>query len=224
MFKSSTIALSLAAATASAQPLVYEFEGIINDAQNLTFAVFNGNLLSQNPQAGDLPLPFTGTFTLDTLNGFAQLQISGSFNSPTRAYTFDVVTPNVIDGLDILDLNGPVSFSDAFADFDFELAFTSRSGVGSFSLTLPGVVPTKAPQDIVVNASITDVTIVSSATPEPCNAADIADPLNSLDFADINAFASAFLSGGETADLNADNNFDFLDVQAFVGAFLAGCP
>ena len=58
----------------------------------------------------------------------------------------------------------------------------------------------------------------------PCNPADLAPDFGSLDFADINAFVSAFLAGDAAADLNDDTSFDFLDINAFVAAFLTGCP
>ena len=158
-------AIAALAATASAQPIVYGLSGIITDADNLTFAVINGNLLSQNPQPSDLPLPFTGTLTIDTGGGFAQLQLEGSFTSPTRSYTFDVATPNIIDGLDILALDGPVSFSDTFDGFEFDLALSASTGVGSFSLVDIAAVPTSPPQDVAVAATITGVELLQVPTP-----------------------------------------------------------
>ena len=57
-----------------------------------------------------------------------------------------------------------------------------------------------------------------------CNVADIAEPFNSLDFNDINAFVTAFLGMDALADLNNDMMFDFNDINAFVTDFLSGCP
>lgn len=159
----------IAAATAATSPsvaqIVYELSGIITAAENLTFAVVNGRLLSQNPQPGDLPLAFNGVFTIDTASSFAQLEINGSFSSATRAFTFDVVTPNVITGLDVLDLQGPVSFSDRFDAFDFDITFSSRTGFGEFVFVNPGVVSSSPAQDVVLRATITDVTRIAVPAP-----------------------------------------------------------
>jgi hypothetical protein len=57
-----------------------------------------------------------------------------------------------------------------------------------------------------------------------CNAADLADPRNLLDLADITAFVTAFGDQLEAGDLNADGVFDLADVVIFVTAFNAGCP
>lgn len=158
-------AIAALAGTASAQPIVYGLSGIITDADNLTFSVFNGSLLNQNPQPSDLPLPFTGTLTIDTSNSFAQLRIAGSFTSPTRSYVFDVETPSIIGGLELLDLGGPVSFGDAFSGFDFDLALSANTGFGAFSFVDPGAVPSVPPQDIVVDATITGVEVLQVPTP-----------------------------------------------------------
>ena len=45
-----------------------------------------------------------------------------------------------------------------------------------------------------------------------------------LDFFDISAFLSAFVSQNPIADFTGDGIFDFFDVSAFLGAFGAGCP
>ncbi|MEM1423028.1 MAG: hypothetical protein AAGH64_03395 [Planctomycetota bacterium] len=149
----------------SAQPIVYGLTGLITDAENLAFSVINGNPLSQNPQPGDLPLPFTGTLTIDTASGSAQLQFGGAFTSPTRSYVFDVTTPNIIGGLDTPAFGTPIVFSDAFDAFDFELAFPQGTGPGSFTFLDPGAVPTSPPQDVSVEASITGVEVLQVPTP-----------------------------------------------------------
>ena len=58
----------------------------------------------------------------------------------------------------------------------------------------------------------------------PCNPADLAEPFDSLDFNDIEAFVVSFLGGSLTADLSGDGALDFEDIEAFVELFLGGCP
>ncbi len=74
-------------------------------------------------------------------------------------------------------------------------------------------------------------TIVSNAAtltvgaPAGCNAADLAEPFDTLDFSDVIAFLSGFAAMEPTADLAAPQGvFDFSDVVAFLSAFGAGCP
>ncbi len=60
---------------------------------------------------------------------------------------------------------------------------------------------------------------------EGCNAADLAEPFDSLDFSDIIAFLTAFSTCEPEADLAAPfGSCDFSDVIEFLGAFGAGCP
>ena len=64
-----------------------------------------------------------------------------------------------------------------------------------------------------------------SAGTGPCNAADLALPLGTLDFSDVLAFLTAFGVMDPAADLAAPTGtFDFTDVIAFLSAFGAGCP
>lgn len=59
----------------------------------------------------------------------------------------------------------------------------------------------------------------------PCNEADLAEPIGSLDFSDVVAFLSAFGAMDPAADLAPPfGSFDFSDVAAFLSAFGAGCP
>jgi hypothetical protein len=69
----------------------------------------------------------------------------------------------------------------------------------------------------------THVVITDGCTTE-CNPADLAQPLGTLDLADINAFTAGFTAMDAIADLNADGLFDLADITAFVASFLAGCP
>lgn len=58
-----------------------------------------------------------------------------------------------------------------------------------------------------------------------CNPADLAEPFDVLDLADVQAFVSAFTTGDLAADLAAPVGvLDLADLQAFVVAFTGGCP
>ncbi len=58
-----------------------------------------------------------------------------------------------------------------------------------------------------------------------CNAADMAEPLGGLTFADITAFLGAYNGQDSTADLAEPfGSFTFADITAFLAAFNAGCP
>jgi hypothetical protein len=59
----------------------------------------------------------------------------------------------------------------------------------------------------------------------PCNVADIAPPIGSLDFSDVVAFLAAFSAMEPHADLALPlGTFDFSDVSRFLSAYGAGCP
>ncbi len=70
---------------------------------------------------------------------------------------------------------------------------------------------------------ISSVTLIPSAG--ACNAADLDEPLGTLDFSDVTAFLAAFGAMEPQADLSFPAGvFDFSDVVAFLEAFAAGCP
>lgn len=58
----------------------------------------------------------------------------------------------------------------------------------------------------------------------PCSVADIAEPFETLDLSDVQAFLIGFGGMLPEADLNGDSRYDLQDVQAFLIAFGAGCP
>lgn len=61
--------------------------------------------------------------------------------------------------------------------------------------------------------------------PSPCNIADLAEPFNTLDLADIVTFITAFQSLDPSVDFAEPiGTFDLADIVAFVTAFGAGCP
>jgi hypothetical protein len=57
-----------------------------------------------------------------------------------------------------------------------------------------------------------------------CNAADLAEPFDLLDLADLNTFVAGFVDQDPIADLTGDTFFDLHDINTFVTAFLSGCP
>lgn len=65
------------------------------------------------------------------------------------------------------------------------------------------------------------LTLLSEAS---CNPADIAQPFEVLDLADISAFVTAFTNQQPTADIDENQVFDLADIAAFVTSFTAGCP
>ncbi|MBZ0170847.1 MAG: hypothetical protein K8E66_00555, partial [Phycisphaerales bacterium] len=61
-----------------------------------------------------------------------------------------------------------------------------------------------------------------TATAGECPA-DLAQPFEVLDLADINAFVAGFLAQDAIADVNDDGLFDLEDISLFIESFLAGC-
>lgn len=155
---------------AAGQQYRWEVSGSLTDAENLAFAVRNRVLENSSPEPGDLPLPFTGVFELNTGQQTASFTFEGGFTSPTRSYTFDVPVGGLFDGFRILDLNnGRLQIDDAFADFDFSLTIAG-SGFGSFSWSDPGAVPSSPPADRSAEGTITDSTFTIVVIPEPASA------------------------------------------------------
>jgi hypothetical protein len=64
----------------------------------------------------------------------------------------------------------------------------------------------------------------SCGGPAGCNDADLAEPYNLLDLADINAFVSGFIGQNPISDIDNNGLFDLTDINLFVTAFLGGCP
>ncbi|MEZ6242915.1 MAG: M12 family metallo-peptidase [Phycisphaerales bacterium] len=61
--------------------------------------------------------------------------------------------------------------------------------------------------------------------PTGCNAADLAEPFDVLDFSDVVSYLTAFATCEAEADLAAPfGSCDFSDVVAFLSAFGGGCP
>ncbi len=85
------------------------------------------------------------------------------------------------------------------------------------------IIPGLATLDVVGTVSF----VASGPAPQPsgCNAADLAEPFDQLDFSDVVAFLTAFGTMGPDADIAAPiGQWDFSDVVAFLQAFGVGCP
>ena len=68
-------------------------------------------------------------------------------------------------------------------------------------------------------------TVTPPTTNAGCGPADVAEPFDILDLADIQGFIAAFTTQGDAADLAEPTGvFDLADLQAFIAAFVAGCP
>jgi len=81
------------------------------------------------------------------------------------------------------------------------------------------------PNNSRLEAAIDQFQIFEAICDVSCNVADLAEPYNALDFADVIAFLVAFGAGDPAADLALPfGEFDFNDVVAFLTAFGAGCP
>jgi hypothetical protein len=69
-----------------------------------------------------------------------------------------------------------------------------------------------------------DLCYVQGDLPAGCNAADIAEPFDILDLADITAFIAAFTTMSPAADLDENGIYDLTDISLFITAFTGGCP
>ncbi|MEN1678559.1 MAG: hypothetical protein AAGJ46_03130 [Planctomycetota bacterium] len=165
-------AMVLGSAAASHAFQVYTLSGQITDAEALTFAVINGNLLASNPEPGDLPLSYTGTLELptgDAGSSTATLRFSGSFTSPTRSYVFDVAEVDL--PVEVLQNDAQtLSIVDSFLDFDdrsIDLMLDKTTGIGTWSWRDGSGVPTSPVMPRSAEASIASFSFI----PEPCGLA-----------------------------------------------------
>ena len=170
------LALGVFAAASRARAIeIYGFTGELSDAENLTFAVINGNLVSSNPEPGDLPLDYTATLTIDDVAMSAVFEFEGSFSSPTRSYTWDIEVGDLFPGITVDDAT-TLQIDDVFTDFDFSLLLDKTTGTGSWSWLDEGSVPSDPPADRSADGSIETTTFV----PEPATALLLAAGLAGL--------------------------------------------
>lgn len=214
----SICSLALWASAANAAPKIYALDGSLGNAQGLTFAVFNGNLVSANPQPNDLPLNIGGRLVVDDELGTASFEFFGGFFSPNRSYTFDPFIDNLGPGLVTLN-DDQVVIEDVFANFDFSLDIDLQTGTGTFAWVQPGGIPSNPPQDRFAFGSLTvnSILVVGDAN---CDGA-----VNGNDIADLTfelTGAGSFGNGcpDELLDINGDGVLNALDIPAFVDLLL----
>ncbi len=111
----------------------------------------------------------------------------------------------------------------------FEAEFAISDFVSTTSQVRLRFIAEDAGSGSVIEAAVDAISVGGLSCTDPvnegCNAADLAEPFNVLDFSDVIAFLAAFGAMDPAADLAAPfGTFDFSDVVAFLGAFGAGCP
>ncbi len=147
-----------------------------------------------DPDPTEITLPIAGTLTLNP-DGSATTTLSIDLDEFSE--TIDTST---LPALPEIPFELP-TLSEETAGVLLNLALTSLAAEGSGTLTL-----------------------VANAAAAGCNPADIAEPYNVLDLADLTAFITAFTTQGNAADLDGNGLFDLADIQLYVAAFTAGCP
>ncbi|MEM9166562.1 MAG: hypothetical protein AAGB48_06000 [Planctomycetota bacterium] len=106
-----------------------EWTGTLNEGNNLAFAVINGDVRFTAPETRDLPLLVSGTLVANGPD--PSFELSGSFASPTRAYTFDVFVDGFGDSLTVTE--STIVVSEATDSLAFDLVIDRITGTGSFS-------------------------------------------------------------------------------------------
>ena len=126
------------------------------------------------------------------------------------------------DGNDLIKL---VEY-DQVVDTDLgPIALGFDFGPGTGKQTLSGVIDINDNGQVAFSAFLQNGTVgVFVATPiiNTCGADYNQD--GSVDFFDVSAFISGFVSLDHQADYNADGFWNFFDVSAFISAFSLGCP
>ncbi len=169
------LALALCAASSAQAVEIYHFTGQHTDAENLAFAVINGDLVASNPEPGDLPLDYEGILTIDDAAMTADFEFEGSFSSSMRSYNWNIRVGDLFGGITQNDAT-TLRIEDVFADFDFSLELDKTTGTGSWSWLDPGSVPSDPPADRSADSTIETTVFV----PEPATAGLLAAGLAAL--------------------------------------------
>jgi hypothetical protein len=126
-------------------------------------------------------------------------------------------------------LMGVGGFNTGFTDFgpDFETGgvevnINGCAAGGSISIELGTVIEADILDLPPGRVAFFQFTIAEG--PAPCNPADLAEPFEVLDLADIGVFVGGFTGTDPVADLNNDTIFDLADIGIFVTPFTGGCP
>ena len=145
--------IAVCAASATARSATLQLRGDIVDARNLTFAVLDGEFVS-NPQPSDLPLEYDATLVIDDVSGEVGFDFSVSFSEPGRAYSADRSFTGLGIGLAENSAEA-IRIEDQFAGFDFVLDLDLDANTGSWNLFEPN--PVNSDGDLFVSANVDSV-------------------------------------------------------------------
>lgn len=151
-------------------------------------------------QFGDVPVALSGSDSADyDLVGVGSGSVSGLL---TAGNPYDASIEVFHIGSDGTTVTFSAALSvDPFALFyEFGLVETL---VDSFTVNFEGSAP---------------------APPRGCNEADLVEPFNLHDLADINFFVTAFLANDLSVDFSGNGLNDLADINIFATAFNNGCP
>ena len=179
-------------------------------------------------------------------DGFADqyLTLGGTFNSPgSRAATVSIdaefplisivsmlaPSPDWFVGIHDVDLRpGGVWAREIILDIDpYDSGTDAGISYNSGNSNIPAHLPIEnieAGFPFLGNGRVGTfrLTLISPAS---CSLADLAEPYEVLDLADISAFIDAFSNQSAQADIAPPVGvLDLADITAFIGAFSAGCP
>ncbi len=180
---------------------------------------------------GDVDLSMTASEPLLQSFTFGGSRMAFVFevNVPTRVECFiHLVTEGSADSVAWTRLRAGTTPG---APYVYDELITSAELLIEESLTLPeGVYTLEAGArsevfDVLGVTTAVSGFVVSFTPTDSCNASDIAEPLGTLDFADVNAFLVAFMHQQTDADLaRPPMVYDMSDIIEFLVRFSAGCP
>ncbi len=145
-------------ASAPASPVTVNLTGTLTDAEFLTFAIVNGNLLGVNPQPGDLPLAYEAILRVDDSTGDAQFMFSGEFDSANRSYNYAISFSGFF--ADTTVTGDAISVSHVTPSLEFDLTLDLLTGNGSWQWLAPDSVATFPSQDRFAVANVATTTVV----------------------------------------------------------------
>ena len=167
------------------------------------------------------PNPANEILTLrDAADGLVDLV---NYDDDGIIWPFDPTGDPAFEAFSIYLLPGSYNGADNDSGFNWAASFVgfddARNNTTTDIFNAPGMVA--ASPGAVTGVVIPDL---DDCQDLPCNAADLAEPYQSLNFFDVSAFLTAFSSQSSSADFNNDGQFNFFDVSAFLQEFSTGCP
>jgi len=193
---------------------LFELSNTLNFAWSWGFGGFadatltGGGLSAAEPGVPAGPVPVVGGMftTPDVL-----LQASGVANTN---YNIVLVGEDSIE----LDLRAaeplPAALNGTISVVGGVIEVTSSASVTDTFVVIDGV----------VTADVTTTATIVATAPIPTCPADVAAPFGALNFFDVSAFISAFVTQDPSGDFLVDGVFNFFDVSAYIASFSAGCP